>query len=82
MYNVCQLLLHNRAAANGRGGSPSRLCRHVVALVAGRFANTLAQERGKTMGVVCVYIVEILLELTLGPTVVDLIMRRLKNNYF
>ena len=27
----------------------------------------LTQERGKTMGIVCMYLVEILLELTLGP---------------
>ena len=33
----------------------------------GRIAIALTQERGKTMGIVCVYLVEILLELTLGP---------------
>ena len=33
----------------------------------GRIAIALTQERGKTMGIVCVYLVEILLELTLEP---------------
>ena len=32
-----------------------------------RIAIALSQERGKTMGIVCVYLVEILLKLTLGP---------------
>ena len=33
----------------------------------GRIAIVLTQERDNTMGIVCVYLVEILLELTLGP---------------
>ena len=36
-------------------------------LRSGRIAIALTQERGKTMGIVCVYLAEILLELTLGP---------------
>ena len=36
-------------------------------LYSGRIAIALTQERGKTMGIVCVYLAEILLELTLGP---------------
>ena len=31
----CRLLLRNRVAAHGHGGSPSRLCRRIAALVAG-----------------------------------------------
>ena len=33
----------------------------------GRIAIALTQERGKTMGIACVYLAEILLKLTLGP---------------
>ena len=36
-------------------------------LRSGQIAIALTQERGKTMGIVCVYLAEILLELTLGP---------------
>ena len=61
-------IARNRAAANGYGGAPSHLCRRVAALVAGGLLSRLyTQERGKTLGIVCVYLAEILLELTLGP---------------
>ena len=36
-------------------------------ICSGRIAIALTQERGKTMGIICVYLAEILLELTLGP---------------
>ena len=48
------LLLRNRVAADGLDGSPSYLCRRIVALAAGRLLYImLAQQRGK---MVCIYI--------------------------
>ena len=41
MSTMFDILLHNWAAANGHGGSPSRLCRHVAALVAGGLLSCL-----------------------------------------
>ena len=42
------LLLRNQVAADGLDSSPSYLCRHIVALAAGRLLYiVLAQQRGK-----------------------------------
>ena len=35
----------------------------------------LTQERGKSMGIVCVYLVEILLEFTLAPVAMNELLR-------
>ena len=62
-----QFLLHNRAAANGHGGSPSRLCRRVAALVAGRLLSRLHRSEVRQWELSALYLVVILLELTLEP---------------
>ena len=50
VYNVCQLLLRNRVAANGHGGSPSCLCRYVVALAAGGMLSCLHRSEVRQWG--------------------------------
>ena len=47
-----------------------------MALVAGgRIAITLTQEQSKTMGIVCVYLVEIFVEQTLAPVATNEFLR-------
>ena len=45
-----RLLLPNRAAANGHGGSPSHLCQHVAALVVGRLLSRLHRSEVRQWG--------------------------------
>ena len=53
-------------AANGHGGSPCHLCRHIAALVAGGLQLHLHRSEVRQWGLVCVYLAEILLELTIA----------------
>ena len=71
-----RLLLRNWAVANGHGGSPSRLRQWVVALVEGGLLSRLHKSEvhvrqwglsACTYTHVHVHVVEILLELILGP---------------
>ena len=47
VHNVWRLLLRNRAATNGYGGSPSCLCRCVAALIAGRLLSHLHRREAR-----------------------------------
>ena len=69
-----RILLRNWAAANGHGGSPSRLGRRVVALVVGGLPSRFHRSDVSQWGFY-VYLVKILLDLILALIAMNELLR-------